>query len=305
MPMEAFVIIATKGRARESRRLLLSLSKQTLKPKGVIFVGAEPADLDGLEEAPCFAELDCRLCYAARPGLTLQRNIGIERVLTDWRPAGDWFAAFFDDDFRPAADWLEQVRNIFLDDPKIMGVTGQVIADGIHGASISEDDALAYLEGRLPPGRCWAQWEEPRPISSVYGCNMAFRDVVTRDVRFDEDLPLYAWQEDRDYTGQAQAYGRVIYHPAPRGVHLGVKGGRTSGVRMGYSQIANPIFLMRKGTMQARYCWRFLWRAIAANMVKSIRNDPYVDYRGRLSGNLAAFASMMRGKLHPSRILDL
>lgn len=303
--MEAFVIIATKGRAQESQRLLLSLSKQTLKPKGVIFVGAEPADLEGLEGAPYFAELDCRLCCSPSPGLTLQRNIGIERVLTDWRPAGDWFAAFFDDDFRPAADWLEQVRNIFLDDKNVVGVTGQVIADGIHGAGISEDDALAYLEGRLPPGDCWAQWEEPRPVSSVYGCNMAFRDVVARDVRFDEELPLYAWQEDRDYTGQAQDYGRVIYHPAPRGVHLGVKGGRTSGVRMGYSQIANPIYLMRKGTMDEKLMRRFIWRAVAKNIVKSPLQAKYVDYRGRLIGNFLAFKDLLKRRCGPGRILEL
>jgi GT2 family glycosyltransferase len=303
--MDAFVIIATKGRAEESCRLLLSLSNQTIKPKGVIFVGTEPADLEGLKEAPAFAEIDCRLYIADRAGSSVQRNIGLNRALADWAQSGPWFAAFFDDDFRPADDWLEQVRNVFLAEENVVGVTGQVIADGIHGAGISEDEAVAYLEGRLPPRRSWAQGNAPRLVSSVYGCNMAFRNVVAREVRFDEQLPLYAWQEDRDYTGQAGAYGDVIYHPAPKGVHLGVKRGRTSGVRMGYSQIANPIYLMRKGTMQARHCWRFLWRAVVANMVKSIRNDPYVDYRGRLSGNIAALTSMIKGKLHPSRILDL
>ena len=33
-----------------------------------------------------------------------------------------------------------------------------------------------------------------------------------------------------------------------RGVHLGNKRGRVSGLRFGYSQIANPIYLLQKGT---------------------------------------------------------
>ncbi len=303
--MDAFVIIATKGRPEETRRLLFFLEKQSIKPKGVVFVGTEPDDLDGLEAMSAFAALDCRVCYAERPGLTLQRNIGLDLLPQEWAGDEPWFVSFFDDDFRPADDWLEQVRDAFVADDNIAGVTGQVLADGIHGAGLSEDDAVAYLEGRKPPGRSWAQGDKPRSAFSVYGCNMAFRDRVARAARFDEQLPLYAWQEDRDYTGQARAYGDVIYHPAPKGVHLGVKGGRTSGARMGYSQIANPIYLAAKGTMQPKHCRRFLWRAVAANLVKSLGKNPYVDYRGRLSGNFAALASIIRGDLHPSRILEL
>ncbi len=30
---------------------------------------------------------------------------------------------------------------------------------------------------------------------------------------------------------------------------MGVKGGRISGDRLGYSQIVNPLYMLRKGTM--------------------------------------------------------
>jgi GT2 family glycosyltransferase len=66
------------------------------------------------------------------------------------------------------------------------------------------------------------------------------------DVMFDERLPLYGWQEDVDLSRRLAAFGTVVKVPAARGVHLSVKLGRNSGVRLGYSQIANPLYLSFK-----------------------------------------------------------
>ena len=41
--------------------------------------------------------------------------------------------------------------------------------------------------------------------------------------------------------------GKVVKIDAAFGVHLGTKLGRNSGLRLGYSQIANPLYLARKG----------------------------------------------------------
>jgi hypothetical protein len=91
---------------------------------------------------------------------------------------------------------------------------------------------------------------------------MAFTDTVIRQTRFDVNLPLYGWQEDRDYTDMALRLGRVIYFPDCRGVHLGVKSGRTGGGKLGYSQIANPVYLMKKGTMGYKIGLKFIGRAL-------------------------------------------
>ena len=65
---------------------------------------------------------------------------------------------------------------------------------------------------------------------------------------FDEQLPLYGWLEDVDFSRRVAGYGRVVKVSAARGVHLGVKAARQRGVQLGYSQVANPVYLMRKGT---------------------------------------------------------
>jgi hypothetical protein len=92
---------------------------------------------------------------------------------------------------------------------------------------------------------------------------------------------------------------------ALRGVHLGIKLGRTSGVRFGYSQIANPVYLIRKGSMSWRHANKLMWRNIAANVARSFFPEPWVDRKGRLKGNVLALMDIIRGRSSPGRILQL
>lgn len=303
--MDAYIIVATKGRAKECGTLLDFLAKQTVRPKAVVFIGVDASDTDGISRHPEFHALGGEVLHSERASSAIQRNVGIDHLIAKRTLSENWFMAFFDDDYRPDVRWIESARDVFSANANIAALTGQVLADGIMGPGISEADAASYIEGTLMPMKCWAQGETVRPVDSVYGCNMAARDVVFTKARFDERLPLYAWQEDRDFTSIALQFGEVIYHPAPRGVHLGAKSARTSGKRMGYSQIANMVYLRQKGSVTFRVCTKFLFKALAANTVKSITNNPYVDYRGRLRGNLVAIGDAILGRMKPERILSL
>jgi hypothetical protein len=53
-------------------------------------------------------------------------------------------------------------------------------------------------------------------------------------------------------------------------VHLGSKGGRVNGRRLGYSQVANMIYLIRKGTMPAGYGLKRMVCNILANHARAI-----------------------------------
>src|SRR5690606_30638203 len=103
-----------------------------------------------------------------------------------------------------------------------------------------------------------------------YGCNMAFRRSAIEGVRFDERLPLYGWLEDVDFSAQAGRKGVLLKSETLVGVHLGVKGGRTSGVRFGYSQIVNPVYLLGKKTIGRRQAGANMLRTFAANHVKAL-----------------------------------
>jgi hypothetical protein len=136
---------------------------------------------------------------------------------------------------------------------------------------------------------------------------MAFRlkPIVGHNVVFDENLPLYGWQEDIDFSRRVRPYGRIVRSQTLRGVHLGIKLGRTSGVRFGYSQIANPVYLIRKGSMSWRHAAKLIWRNLAANLLRSVYPEPWIDRKGRLKGNCLAIVDIAIGRISPGRILQL
>jgi hypothetical protein len=302
--MRAFIVITTKGRPKETRRLLDHLQRQTHQPDFTVIVGTNERDLEGIGSHPWIRMGHGEAMVSPRTGLTIQRNVGLEFLekKNHFVSNARFLCAFFDDDYRPADDWIRHaVKRFEMGD--IVGLTGQVLADGLMAGGLTDDQADAFLKGQTPPQAHWASGTSERDTASVYGCNMAFVDTVIRTTRFDEALALYGWQEDRDYTGMAWKHGRVIYYPSCRGVHLGTRSGRVSGVKFGYSQIANPVYLMKKGTMDLKTGPRFIARALAANSIRSLQKHPFVDYRGRLRGNMRALLDVIALRSDPRNIV--
>jgi hypothetical protein len=84
-----------------------------------------------------------------------------------------------------------------------------------------------------------------------------------------------------------------------------VNQGRSPGRRLGYSQVANPVYLLRKGSYSAGRAGRSVGRNIAANVARAFWPEAYIDRRGRLAGNALAILDFCRGRLAPERILEL
>ena len=300
---EPVVIIATRGRRAEVTRLLTGLADQTLTPRLVIVVGAGSEDLP---EPVIPSRLNVAMVTTNPAGLTRQRNAGLARAWEFERSSSPIsFVVFYDDDFRPANDWLEKAAAAFRQSPALTGLTGHVLADGIGGDPVTESEAQNLLQGRTPNRAHWSRVRAPKSVESLYGCNMAVRSASARVCWFDEDLPLYGWQEDCDYTGQLRKQGRTEIRPECRGVHLGSKAARTSGLRLGYSQIANPVRILHRGNMTWLRAARFLAKALLANTIKARLAEQRVDYPGRLRGNITAIRDLFSGRCRPDRVLEL
>lgn len=305
--MQAFVIIATKGRAKETYILLDYLAKQTLAASFIYVVGSEQKDVEGLAQHPLFAAGQAAILLSTA-GLTIQRNVGLEALapMVKELPSQDWFVTFFDDDFRPAPNWLENAARALQQDSTVVGITGNVLADGVNTEfGIAEHDALEYIDGTKPALAHWSSAEQTKFLDGLYGCNMSYRGTVADRERFDEHLPMYGWQEDWDYSSRARAFGSLILEPSCKGVHLGVSSGRTSGVRFGYSQISNPIFLLKKGSMSWSKASALMSKNIISNVVKTLLMVRIKDFPGRLRGNSLAFLHLFTGKLDPLHVLKI
>ena len=238
--------------------------------------------------------LPLEIIFADR-GLPKQRNAGLRHLA-----GGADIVVFFDDDFVPANDYLEVLERQFATRDEVVGATAVLLADGIKSPGIGFDDAVAMVEAHRPIGVI-----NERKLPALYGCNLCIRVSAAEGLWFDEALPLYGWQEDVDFSYQLGKQGLLIYTNQLTGVHLGAKGGRTSGRRLGYSQIANPVYLLRKKTIPRRLAWRLMSRNVLANCARSIWPEPYVDRFGRLYGNIEALLDLARGRIHPERILKL
>jgi hypothetical protein len=285
------VLFASLGRADIlTANVTRLLERQTLKPTTVILSVSCPDD------AGMAANLPGVHVVTGTPGLPAQRNRALEAV-----PSGTDIVVFFDDDFVPADDWIEAAVNVFLRQPDVVGLTGYVLEDGIKGPGLSFDDAVHRL-GLPHRSPSWRYRENFSP----YGCNMAFRASALGSLKFDERLVLYGWLEDRDFGARlASRGGRLIKISAACGVHMGAKSGRVSGERLGYSQIVNPVYMLRKGSMTLVQVAAHIFRNMTSNLVGAVKPEPFIDRRGRLRGNLKGWADVLRGKLHPERARDI
>lgn len=292
-PLTVAVVIASLGRPELIQQMCDVMARQTRQPDLLLFSVVSEADVPG----DFVAGADCQVIMGPK-SLTKQRNTALNKL-------GDAYdiIVFYDDDFIPATGSIAAIEHFFRSHPDVVGASGTVVADGINTAGINYDDARAILEKF--EARNFAPNCVVMPLDGLYGCNMVYRAAAIGETRFDERLPLYGWQEDIDFAASLRDRGRIVRTLAFAGVHQGVKFGRTSGVRLGYSQIINPAYLIAKGTMRPRFAMRLMTRNFLANHIKSFRPEPWVDRVGRVKGNWIGLFDLVRGRLTPERIEDL
>jgi len=288
--MRIAIGIATRGRAEILAEVLAELRLQQRSPERIIVCHTAPEDIAGRAARTEGVEF-----LTSPPGLPRQRN----RILD---AAADCdLVLFLDDDFLPAPAYLAVTEEVFRTRPDAVVTTGHVIADGAKGPGISLEEGRAILARDGYEGEPLAAL----PHFNGYGCNMAVRMAPVREhgIRVDEALPLYAWYEDIDFTRQLGRFGTILRLPGARGVHLGVKAARTPGLRLGYSQVVNPIYLARKGTFPWSHAIPSAARHCAINLLGSFWRDPHVDRFGRFRGNVMGLWDLLRGRAAPERIL--
>jgi GT2 family glycosyltransferase len=285
------VVIATVGRPDECADIVRHLLNQSISPSCIVISSVSAADLP--RDLPTSVNV-----VLGSKGLCAQRNRGIEAVRADCD-----VVVFYDDDFIPSARAIEGIRQVFQSDDGIVGATGLVLLDGVGKGGVSLEEAEAAVS-RYDQHAAERRVDEV-DIVTAYGCNMAFRVSAMQNVAFDETLPLYGWQEDVDYAGQISRYGRVVATTRFAGVHRGVSSGRTPGGKLGFSQIVNPVYLVRKGTMRWSHAVRIIFGNLMANHGRMLFPETHVDRLGRARGNWLGLLHLMSGRLDPRKMLEI
>lgn len=294
--MELSIGIATCGRKDLLSKVLRDLSRQSYRPDRILIAPIDVVSDVGTLDLP--KNINELISIVEGPkGLTAQRNT----ILKALEETGG-IVLFLDDDFVLHKDYCKELREIYLNHIDIVGCAGNVIKDGINSKGIEFDDALSLVKNHEELGA-----DELIDNGTTYGCNMSFRleTVNATSTKFDEALPLYGWFEDLDFSARMARYGRVINANRCVGVHMGHKSGRTSGRKLGYSQVVNPVYMWKKGTMPLSDAFTNVARRLLANIVRSFWSESWVDRRGRVLGNIQGLFDIVLGRENPRRILEM
>jgi GT2 family glycosyltransferase len=285
------VIIATKGRPEPLRRTLESLREADPGPDEVIVV-------DGDEHASARVlanEVELPLRYVhVEPGLTRQRNLGLEQAQGD-------VVVFLDDDVSVSPDLFARLEQAY-GDPGVVGATGWVDEPRSErrGGPASGLRRVVLPGSRRRPGT-FTRFGYPRyvvasdpggDVEFMPGCFMSARRSEAQEVRFDEGLGAYGLAEDEDFSYRLSRRGRIRYLPDAVVVHEKL-GFRTYDSRdLGRLVVQNRAYLFRKNfpqTLAARAQFAGLLATLVGHRLLNR------EWRGAL-GVLEGTAQLVRGR---------
>jgi polysaccharide biosynthesis transport protein len=237
-----------------------------------------------------------RVVLSSRQALSVQRNAAVRSVRTP-------YTLFLDDDVEIAPNFIESMEGLLQEVEDAVAATGFVVVDGAQGDT-GLDRELAKVAAVN-----YVREHDNYDCEEGYGCNLFVRTRIFDKVLFDENLPLYGWLEDLDFSTNCLRYGRIIVNAGTCVSHLATPTGRMSGLKFGYSQIVNPFYLWRKnGKPGLTHVLFAHWLIqLARNCRRTLIKVPSErsDRADRFKGNMIALSHLLAGKVDPSYIINL
>lgn len=295
-------IIATKDRPDDLVKTVESLVAQTVIP-------AELCVVDASDETPVRSHIEgmCAgvglpLDYAhpAPRGLTVQRNVGIDRTSGD--PV-----FLIDDDVWLAPDCHAEILAEYERwGPELGGVRAQPISPArppwysvLWRRLFGFGGWWPEASGRLRPGLYIEAVSESvgvRRLDCFTGYFMSFRRAVFEFERFDEALSGYGHKEDIDFTFRVSRRFALVQTPRARCDHFRSTTSRLSSHQLLRMNLANQFYLHRKLMPQDRRHRFALWWALIGiftlNVGRALRGlDP-----GLVTGMVTGALEQARGK---------
>ena len=253
------LIVATKDRPDDLRKLLESLRLQTVEPAEIVVVDAslEPVELVLAE----FPELTIRYLRHWPPSAAAQRNAGIRGCT----PAAT-LIGFADDDttFEPAAfakmlDFWEDAA------PDVLGAAFNFRNPPPRGNSFAKRSALAERLGLYSarPGRVsLSGWQtvvgevtETQFVDWLPSGASLFRRVVYDRNVFDEFFQSYSYLEDLDFSYSIGRAGRLAIVADAGFSHFPSPSGRVSALQFGRFEVRNRLYFVKKHHLSVGRCY--------------------------------------------------
>ncbi len=220
------MIICTRNRLEDVLTFLPTLIAQTESVTELIFVDSST---EKLEDISVFQQLfnadkfpQTRLLYLhTQPGLTFQRNRGIEQATGD-------IIFFFDDDVTLENNYLETMRQAYEKNPDFAGGMGTVTNLKPYGFNLYRIFRLLFLLDRNHASGDFTLSGMPTHtygnsnfshVQVLGGCCMSFRSWALQEQKFDENLRFYGYMEDCDISKRLADNYTLFFQPAAKLAH--------------------------------------------------------------------------------------
>jgi GT2 family glycosyltransferase len=296
-------IIATRNRHDYLLNTVRSLVEQTMLPQELCIV-------DASEKTPTRHEIE-RLCagvgigldyvHPTPRGLTVQRNIGVDRT------AGDP-VFFIDDDVWMAPDAHEEVIAEYERwGPELGGVRGAPLHPPIPNRLVVLWRKLFRMggwwpeaSGRVLPGfftETVVASAGVRAVEAFGGWFMSFKREVFDLERFDENLSGYSFREDADFSYRVVKRGYVLVQtPKARIDHLKTRSERLSPFDLQRMNLANQLYLHRKNMPQTLKYKAALWWALTGMFILNVGKAIQTRDPGHVTGMIVGAWEQARGR---------
>ncbi len=251
--MTICMVVVTKDREDEVRRLLVSVAAQVRILDKIVFV--DSSDSSHLEKAAAEILKDkCPPVELVQRKCTLPegRNIGIDRCECD-------LVSFIDDDAVLDPSYFASIEGFLGSDSSraIAGLEGEITnmyrtSFGRH-AGWWAFNALFFLS--YPGKGTFRHSGAPRPllhssapvqVQVLSGSNMTIRREVLEKIRFDEGLRGGGWREDLDFSRRISGEYRLFHLPSAKLQHVVSEKSRLSQSRFPAANLVNHRKLFSK-----------------------------------------------------------
>jgi GT2 family glycosyltransferase len=295
-------IIATRNRPFELMKTVESLVGQTVLPGELCIVdSSDDTPMRAKIEEMCErAPLSLDYVHPAPRGLTVQRNLGIDRTRGD--PV-----FFIDDDVYLERDCHEEVLEEYARwGPELGGVRASWVRPIDSPLPAKLWRRFFGLGGWWPEntGRMRAGFwimgisdsAGVRRVEAFMGWFMSFRRAVFEHERFDENLRGYSHKEDIDFTYRVSRRCVLVQTPRARCDHLKTDSGRMHTHQLMRMNLSNQFYLHRKNMPQdvehVAALWWGLFGLFLLNAGRSLKHrDP-----GLVTGLVVGAWEQARGK---------
>lgn len=286
------VIIPTKDRPNELKRLLETIATQEIRPIQIVIVDGGNMPVEGLVKR--FSELNIDYMRLIPPSLTAQRNAGIRRVMDEAT-----LVAFLDDDIILGDECLKNMMKFWETASKdIAGAAFNNINETFNKPGLIEKIFFVNTER---PGRILRSGFQSRPcpikedteVEWLAGFGMVFRRSIFNEFTFDEQFRGYARYEDVDFSYRVSKKYKLFIVREAKLKHLNNLENIDFSFSLGKMQVSNRLYFVKKnsGLLVSLCCWA-CFGLFLNNIIKGLMRCDQ-RYILRSKGNMVGFFSCM------------